>query len=49
MIVLPARMVKHLGGESQKLTVTIKHKLVSDPMTMINDGSFITLAKVFTA
>ena len=49
MIVLLARMVKHLGGESQKLTVTIKHKPVSDPMTIINDGPFITLSEVFTA
>ena len=49
MIVLPARMAKHLGGESRKLTITIKHKLVSDPVTMLNDGPFITLAEVFTA
>ena len=46
---LPARMVKQLVEESINLTVTIKHKLVSDPMTVLNDGSFITLAEVFTA
>ena len=49
MIVLPAHMVKHLSGESRKLTFTNKRKLVSDPMTMLNDGPFITLAEVFTA
>ena len=49
MIVLPAHMVKHLSGESRKLTVTIKHKLVNDPMTMLNGGPFIKLAEVFTA
>ena len=26
-----------------------KRKLVSDPMTMLNDGPFITLAEMFTA
>ena len=49
MVVLPARMVKQLVGESINLTVTIKHKLVGDPMIMLNDGLFITLAEVFMA
>ena len=49
MIMLASHMVKHLSGESQKLTVTNKRKLVSDPMTVLNDGPFITLAEVFPA
>ena len=49
VIVLPAHMVKHLSGESRKLTVTISVKLVGDPMTALNGGPFITMAEVFMA
>ena len=60
MIVLLASMVKAPQWRKPKTDCHNKRKLVSNPMTvlnykidrgypMLNDGPFITLAKVFTA